>query len=211
MLRPIKVYGSLARFIGRKVFHADVASAAEAVRALIANFPGLEQHMAKGYYRVTVGGYALQESELQDPAGQQEIRIVPVLVGASWFSNLFKSIGTILAGALLIGAAIFLGPAVGGLFGIAGAGLFSASAATLIAGVGASLVLSGIANLISPAPTLPTSASDASNSQDPRKSFYFNGIQQTSRQGVPIPVVYGETVVGSVVISSGIDTVQVTA
>jgi hypothetical protein len=50
----------------------------------------------------------------------------------------------------------------------------------------------------------------ASNTdQDPRKSYSFSGIQQTSRQGVPVPVVYGETIVGSVVISAGVDTVQV--
>jgi predicted phage tail protein len=46
---------------------------------------------------------------------------------------------------------------------------------------------------------------------DPRKSYSFSGIQNTSRQGVPVPIVYGETLVGSVVISAGIDTVQVAA
>jgi hypothetical protein len=48
------------------------------------------------------------------------------------------------------------------------------------------------------------------DNNDPRKSYSFSGIQNTSRQGTPVPIVYGETLVGSVVISAGIDTVQVT-
>ena len=41
---------------------------------------------------------------------------------------------------------------------------------------------------------------------DPQESYSFSGIQNTSRQGLPVPLVYGETIVGSVVISAGIDT-----
>jgi predicted phage tail protein len=51
----------------------------------------------------------------------------------------------------------------------------------------------------------------ANAEDDPRKSYSFSGIQNTSRQGVPVPIVYGETIVGSVTISAGIDTVQVAA
>jgi predicted phage tail protein len=82
MLRKIKLYGQLAKFIGRRVLEADVATAAEAVRMLVANFPGLEQHMAEQYYRVTVGTYDLGLDEIHDPAGQQDIKIVPVVAGA---------------------------------------------------------------------------------------------------------------------------------
>jgi predicted phage tail protein len=39
MLRKIKLYGKLAKFIGHRVLEADVASAAEAVRFLLANWP----------------------------------------------------------------------------------------------------------------------------------------------------------------------------
>ena len=77
----------------------------------------------------------------------------------------------------------------------------------ILIGVGASLVLGGVAQLLTPVPQMPTGAN---TDQDPRKSYSFSGIQQTSRQGVPVPIVYGETLVGSVVISAGIDTVQVT-
>ena len=197
MLQKIRVYGRLAKFLGRRVFHADVANAAEAVRFLLANFPQMEKHMADQHYRVSVGSYDLSEDELHDPAGQQQIKIVPVLAGAG-------TVGRIIAGVALIALASIV--TFGTLGGFVAAGVLN----SVVFGVGASLVLGGVAQLLTPVPKIPQGA--ASNTdQDPRKSYSFSGIQQTSRQGTPVPLVYGETLVGSVVISAGIDTVQVAA
>ena len=69
--------------------------------------------------------------------------------------------------------------------------------------VGASLVLGGIAGLLAPTPKTPE------KTEDPRESFNFSGITNTSSAGVPVPIVLGRTITGSVVISAGIDTVQV--
>jgi len=202
MLRKIRVYGSLAKFLGRRVFEADIASAAEAVRFLVANFPQLEKHMAEQHYRVDVGNYGLTLDELHYPTGKQEIKIVPVIGGAG------GNVGQILAGvalvALSIAAPYLAGAAVW-------AGTLSYGAATAIVGVtsvlgvvGASLALNGVAGLLTPNPTVDLGKN---GDNDPRKSYSFSGIQNTSRQGVPVPIVYGETLVGSVVISAGIDTV----
>lgn len=190
MLRKIRVYGQLAKFLGQRVFEADVASAAEAVRFLVANFPQLEKHMADQHYRVSVGSYDLTVDELHDPAGRQEIRLVPVLTGAG-------AAGRIVAGVALLAAAIF----IPGFQAWAGPTAYG-----LIVGVGSSLVLGGVAQLLTPA---PRTQDGPDSEKDPRKSYSFSGIQQTSRQGVPVPIVYGETIVGSVVISAGVDTVQV--
>jgi predicted phage tail protein len=187
MLRKIKLYGKLAKFVGHRILEADVATAAEAVRFLVANWPELERHMADQHYRVSIGTYDLDLEELHDPAGQQEIKIVPVMVGAG-------AVGRILVGIALIAASFI--PGVGAL------------AVSLLFSVGAGLVLGGVAQLLTPTPKIPTGP-DTQN--DPRKSYSFSGIQNTSRQGVPVPIVYGETIVGSVVISAGIDTVQVQA
>jgi len=187
MLRKIKLYGKLATFIGKRVLEADVATAAEAVRFLVANWPKVEKHMVDQHYRVSIGSYDLDKDELRDPAGQQEIKIVPVVVGAG-------AVGKIIAGIVLIAASFI--PGVGAL------------AVSLMFGLGTSLVLGGVAQLISPVPKL---SSGTDSQQDARKSYSFSGIQNTSRQGTPVPIVYGETLVGSIVISAGIDTVQVTA
>ena len=188
MLRKIKLYGKLAKFVGHRILEADVATAAEAVRFLVTNWPDLERHMADQHYRVSIGNYDLLAEELHDPAGQQDIKIVPVVTGAG-------AVGRIIAGIALVAVGLFV-PGIGAL------------GVQLLVGVGASLVLGGVAQLLTPTPKIPTGP-DTQN--DPRKSYSFSGIQNTSRQGVPVPIVYGETIVGSVVISAGIDTVQVQA
>ena len=208
MLRKIKLYGSLAKFIGKRVLTADVATAAEAVRMLVANFPGIEQHMAEQYYRVTVGTYDLGLDEIHDPAGQQDIKIMPVVAGAGGAGGKIAiGIGLIALSFLLPGAGAF---GTFSLFGVSAAqgGAVLAGLGTALSMVGASLVLGGVAQLITPVPKIPQGP-DTDN--DPRKTYNFSGIQQTSRQGVPVPCVYGLTLVGSVVISAGTDTVQVKA
>ena len=189
MLRKIKLYGQLAKFVGHRVIEADVESAAEAVRFLVSNWPELERHMADQYYRVSIGKYDLAVDELHDPAGAAEIRIAPVVAGAG-------ALGRILLGALLLVASIFI-PATA-LIG-------KLAIKATVANIGVVLVLGGVAQLLSPVPSVPQGA------DDPQRTFSFSSIQQTARQGVPVPIVYGEPVVGSVVISAGIDTVQVVA
>lgn len=203
MLRKIRLYGKLSDFIGIRTLEAEISSAAEAIRFLIANFPSVEKHMADQHYVVSAGVYDLALDELHDPIGQQEIRIIPVVVGAG------GAVGKILAGVALITAAIVLGPAVGGFLGLGGgAGIIGGATASAIGFVGLSLVFGGVAQLISPVPKLPQGAG---SDNDPRKTYNFSGIQQTSRQGVPVPIVYGKTLTGSIVISAGVDTEQVKA
>lgn len=205
MLRKIKVYGSLAKFLKRRVFRADVANPAEAVRFLLANFPALRSHMADQHYKVLVSDNALdigdQPEQLHYPIGaEEEIKIVPVMAGAGG-----GGVGKILIGIGLIAAAIITGGiasagvTLGGFLGIGTVG-------TAVAGIGASLVLGGVAQLLTPTPQLGVSSGlgETFSSQDPRKSYNFSGIQNVSRQGVPVPIVYGETIVGSVTISAAI-------
>jgi predicted phage tail protein len=198
-MQTIRVYGHLAKLLGQRTFKAAVSSAAEAVRFLLVNFPWLERHMSAQYYRVTVGGFGLTLDDLHHPVGQQEIRIIPVIGGAG------GDVGQILLGvALVIGSFFIPGAAAIGTLGL------SAPIAVkgLVASIGLFMTLGGVAGLLTPTPQLSL-GSDGAN--DPRKSYSFSGIQNTSRQGVPVPIVYGETLVGSVVISAGIDTVQVKA
>jgi predicted phage tail protein len=182
MLRKIKLYGALAKFVGHRVLEADVATAAEAVRFLVTNWPALEGHMAKQYYRVHTAGEDLTLDDVHNPMGR-EIQIVPVIAGAG-------AIGRIIAGILLVAVGLFV-PGIGAL------------GVQIIVGVGASLVLGGVAQLLTPTPTTNT------DEGDPKKSFSFSGIQNTTRAGVPVPVVYGEMLVGGIVVSAGADIVQV--
>jgi predicted phage tail protein len=161
MLRKIKLYGKLAKFIGHRVLEADVATAAEAVRFLLANWPELEAHMSDQHYRVSIGTYDIDLEELHHPAGAAPISFVPVVTGAG-------AVGRIIAGVALLAAAIF----IPGFAAWAGP-----TAYALIIGVGSSLLLGGVAQLLTPTPKVPQGAD---GQDDPRKSYSFSGIQNTS-------------------------------
>lgn len=190
MLREVRVYGKLAEFLGQRVFQAAVSSVAEAVRFLCVNFPGLEEHMAEHDYRIYAGTHNLGIEEVHHPVGQGTIRIAPVVGGAGGWARIAAGVALIAASFLIPGGAA-----------IAGIGLKS-----LAFGIGASLSLGGVAQLLTPTPQAPTGPD---SNTDPRKSYSFSGVQNTARQGVPIPVIYGEVLTGSVVISAGIDIVQI--
>ena len=199
MLRKIKLYGELAKFLGQKTFEAEVHNAAQAMRFLVVNFPQLEKHMADRYYKVAIDDWELEEKELHYPNGQEDIKIIPVVGGEGG-----RGLGKVLLGAALIGGAFLINPALSFSFQSGVTGFASAGAITQAAVyTGASLILQGVADMLTPVPKI------TEQEQDPRLSFNFSGIQNTSRAGVAVPVIYGEVLTGSVVISAGIETAQV--
>lgn len=189
-MREIRIYGKLAKFLKRRVFHAEVGSVAEAVRFLVVNFPQVEAHMMEQHYRVSLDSSDVELGKIHYPVGNETIKIIPVIAGAG-------AVGRIIAGVALIAGALIIGQPWLGAYA------FSA-----IIGVGASLALGGVSQLLTPVPLTPTGLDSP---DDPRKSYSFSSIQNTSRAGAPVPIVYGEMIVGSVVISSGIDISQVSA
>tara|TARA_R100001443_G_scaffold39082_2_gene52536 strand:- start:7788 stop:8405 length:618 start_codon:yes stop_codon:yes gene_type:complete len=203
MLRKIKLYGELAKFLGEKTFEAEVHTAAQAIRFLVVNFPQLEKHMADRYYKVAIDNWELEEKELHYPNGQEDIKIIPVVGGEGG-----RGIGKVLLGAAIIGGAFLLNPNIALNFGKEGFGFASLTGTTgaltkAAIYTGGFLVLSGVSDMLTPVPKISESE------QDPRLSFNFSGIQNTSRAGVAVPIIYGEVLTGSVVISAGIETAQV--
>ena len=195
----------MAKFVGEPVLEAEVSSAAQAVRFLCVNFKGIEKHMADQYYKVMANDWNLAEDEIRYPTGQSDISIIPVVGGAGGNTTRIILGVTLIAAAVMLPGSTAAFGAGGGLgFGATTAGTFSAYA--LAGNIGIALVLSGVAGLLTPVQDVPKTE------DDPRRSFSFSGIQNTSRAGVPVPLVYGtEVMVGSVVISAAIDTVQVEA
>ena len=157
------------------------------------------------YYQVKVGNYAVNEEEIHHPIGQEDIHIVPVIAGAG------GGTGKILLGAALIGGAFLFTPLTMGSFfsPIVAPGSFAAAMPITKAAValGGALVLSGVSDMLFPVPK----PKEFKSEQDPQLSFSFSGTQNTSRAGTPVPIVYGEIVTGSVVISGAVDTQQVQA
>jgi len=204
MLRKIKLYGELAKFVGHKEFEVKADTLRHAVSFLINNFEGVEKYMSPKHYQVKIGNYAVDESELSHPIGQEDIHFIPVITGAG------RGFGKVLLGAALIGLVFMTGgatitPGVGLEFHATALG--GAFLNKSIAYVGAYLVLSGVSEMLFPMPKPPEFESE----ENPRLSFSFGGTQQTGRAGTPVPLVYGEIFTGSVVISGSIDTEQVQA
>ena len=182
MFRKVKLYGELAKFVGHSEFEVKVDTVGKAVSFLIHNFPGIESFMSPNYYQVKVGDSDIEKDEIHYPIGNQDIHFIPVIAGAGR-----GGLGKILLGAALIGIAVASGgAALGGNIGIG-------------------LVLSGVSDMLFPLPEPQKFSSE----EDPQLSFSFSGVQNTSRAGTPIPIVYGEIFTGSVVISAAIDTNQV--
>jgi len=200
MLRKVKLYGELADFVGYKELDAVINSTADAIRFLVSNFPKLESHMADRYYQVLVDDYDIDETELHNPIGQSDISIVPVITGAG------GGLGKTLLGVAMIGLAFAMPGATFGMGGFSAAAGFSGFQAA-VGNLGIALTLMGVSEMLFPLPK----PQDFSNEEDPRISFSFSGVQNTSRAGTSHPIVYGEIVTGSVVISAGIDTNQVSA
>ncbi len=206
MLRKVKLHGKLADFVGHEEFEVEVRNISQAVSFLIHNFPKLEAYMSPKYYQVKVGNYEVGEKELDYPIGKQDIHFIPVISGAG------KGFGKILLGVALIGVSLMLpGGGMFGTYGLGGTaavkGGFLTGVGTFTSAIGASLVLGGVSDMLFPVPEIPKFES----SQDPKLSFSFAGLQNTSRAGTPVPIVYGEVMTGSVVISAAIDTNQVSA
>ena len=55
MLRKLKLYGELAKYVGHKEFEVEVNTIGQAVSFLIHNFEGIEAFMNPKYYQVKVG------------------------------------------------------------------------------------------------------------------------------------------------------------
>jgi predicted phage tail protein len=198
-MKTIVLHGQLGKEFGKK-HKMDVKTAAEAVRALIANFPAIERFLLERKefgYRVKVGREVVANlHDLSNPVSSQTISFTPVILGAG------GSLGRIALGGALIFAATFNPLA---FFG--GSALLTGTAATIAIGVGASLVLGGVSSMLAPKPK----TMEPGNRPENKPSYNFNGPVNTIAQGNPVPVGYGRMIVGGAVISAGITTEEIPA
>ena len=213
-MKVVKVYGALRKRLGQCRFEFDVATPAQAIKALCVNFPGLDKWLIDSEqdgvgYRVAVSKEKVTEENVAPllmPFSEREVfSITPVVAGAG------RGVGTILLGAALIAVSLAVpGAGVAGtsfLASAGGAATFGAGLAAAAGSLGVALVLSGVAQVISPQPQL--SDLDAGRDAAKLESFSISNVVNTSRQGLPVPIAYGRVFVGSAVLSSGLDVDQV--
>ena len=65
MLKKIKVYGTLRKFLGQAEFKVDLNTPREAISFLKCNFERVEEHMARQHYRIQCGKKIISEDLLK--------------------------------------------------------------------------------------------------------------------------------------------------
>ena len=149
--------------------------------------PGFRQNITDGWYQVRISGRDIHPGEvtarLHDPLPPGAvIHIVPRAAGAK------SGWGGILAGAALIAASF-----------IPGLGVVAAGA---LLSLGASMALGGVSQLLAPKPDTPGN----NTTDNGKQSTYFSSLDNMTAQGNPVPVPYGEVMVGSRRISQTLGT-----
>lgn len=190
-LRTVVLAGELGRKFGREHKFA-VRNAAEAVRALCANFPDFRRHVCESGergvgYRVIVRDRDLAQDELHHPTGRAPIRFVPVLQGAK------SGLGELIAGVALIGISFIPGLNVAAWMAFGGSDIAFAAPQIAFA-VGAALALGGVSQMLAP----------HGNQGRAQTNYAFTGPVQTTAQGGVVSVGYGRLTVGSTVGSAGV-------
>ena len=218
-LKTIKVYGRLRKFLGSSYFEAAVSSPAEAIRFLMCNFPEIEAHMSQQYYKVKINNMDVSLDFLS-MRGKGDIQIIPIAAGSGpvipFVGSIFST-GAAVASAAVGAVTSVAGAAVAGAAAVGGAVAAVASTVASVPVIGSiatavvtDLAIDGITSLIAPTPAVVEGPSPVGDT-DPQmaNSYSFSGIQNVSVSGVSVAIIYGEVFTGSVVISSGVDTVQV--
>lgn len=189
-VRTIRLYGTLGAKFGR-VHRFVCEDTAGAIRALCAMIPGFHQFLAeskeKGLgFSCFIGKENIGEEGLTYPVGNEDIRIAPIILG-SGRGGFFQ----VILGVALIGLSF-----VPGLNVAVWAGA-STTWAGLSFSLGVAMLLGGVSQLLTRQPKGLAGVENPDNGA----SYNFNGPVNVTAQGNPVPVLYGEMIVGSVTVS----------
>ena len=187
-MKKIRVYGRLRKFIGQAELEAEVSSPLEALSFLNCNFKGVEEHMAQQPYTIICGDITISQDFINLQT-DSDIKIIPLVHG-----NFFSFI-------VGIGLKIFAKKVV-----------LPKLLTTIISTVATQMIFNGINNLLTPQRQNNRSAASDMDRLDPSafaSNYSFTGLTNVSQAGVPVNLVFGEILVGSVTVSNGVDTVQV--
>ena len=197
-MRKVCLHGHLGDLFGAE-YDLEVATAGEAIRALNANFPGFVAALKEGSYELVRGSMDIRTGqwlELEDVnefnlGKTAEFHIVPHVAGSKNAGGAIK----IVLGVALVGAALFLS---GGTLAVplASSGLLSGVTFGNIAMIGLGLALAGVSSMLT--------HKDKTNPNQ-QASFTLSGPTNVYDQGNPVPLVYGEVITGSHLISGAID------
>lgn len=197
-LVKVRLYGELAKEAGNELWELAVSSVRETINALHHLSKGattryIAQHNDKVRWRVKVNERVIDGSqpsvadELMIERDIESIDIYPVMEGAGGMGILEAILGAVL---IVVGIVLFA-TGVGAALGAFGAQL---EAGLVLAGAAA--FLGGLVSLFS------TPSKTKQQKQTGTPSYLFSGVANTQDQGGPVPVAYGNVIIGSQTISA---------
>jgi len=181
-------------------------------------------------------GQYLDLAELTMRLGQNDIHIIPAAYGNGGGDS-GKSIGKIILGVVMIaGAFLTAGASLAASsallaadigVGVAGLGASAAAATGMgaaafslpligaisygqIAATGFMMALGGVSSLLSATPQASGSNYSQMERPEARASFIYAGPANTTEQGGPVPVLYGQMRVGSLLVSGSVTSEDIT-
>lgn len=192
MLRDVKLYGFLGKKFG-KVHRLDVESPAEAVRALCYKYPAFKRMLlefeGKGFAVFAGDGSITQQELNMVHKDDKTFKIVPVLQGAGDDGGILS----IIVGIIIIVVAFYTQQ-------WQLTALMKSATAMAAVQFGAGLVLSGVFQMLAKPPKIDT------KEKKRVQSDLYHGAANMTTEGVPVPLLYGRHMVGSVVVSQGLIT-----
>jgi len=220
----ITLHGILAKQMSRDKWALRVKNVSEAIRGIESNSGKFYNHLLKNdrkhiKYRILINGRDFMMEEGKDLDNYDDLRkseltmdlntlktidIVPVMEGAKKIN--IKDVLMVIAGIAMIavgGAGLSFWGTQGGL----GMGLGSNMAGAVFMG-GVGLVSAGVTNMLTP---MPKFGDFREIEQTQARAYLFNGPMNTVREGGPVFVAYGRLLVGSHVIQTSMDNVDVDA
>ena len=189
----VRFYGSLKQFGSE--FRLDCQTPAEVIHALTSQIPKLRQFIQQGLFTVRVGRDYFDNRHLEKGLSQKlkddaTVHFTPTLKGSKR-GGLFG----VITGVALIAGALALGPL---------AGVIGANAAWIVGGLGASLLLGGVAQMLTKMPEMKLGSE-----KEKKQSTSFTNLSNMAAQGRIVPLAYGRIRAGSLIISQGIETMDV--
>ncbi len=190
-MKTISLHGDLKKFSSEPVM-LDAPTPQMITRGLISQLEdGLEfrKALAAGRFEfLCINNKTGKKTYIHDEmtaamnVDHDEIHITPVVEGSGKFGQIILGVILIVVGAVMN----FYAPG-------SGAGVMAA---------GIAMVAGGVVQLLMPAPDINSLQNER---PDSKPSYIFNGAVNVYEQGGPVPLVYGRTRAGSVIVSAGFD------
>lgn len=193
MKRKLYLEGEMAEKFGSELT-VNVDSVQDSIKLLQANFPEFRSYLIScaekdvGFIIDVADKNIEKEEDMILPLREGDITITPVPAGSkSGGAKILAAIAIVAIMVAFPGTFFTLG-SYGVPTGLTNAGLFAASMAL-------NLAMTGIQQLMAPDPSIDS---------DAPQSYLFNGSQQNTIEGDPVPILYGELRVPGRPISFGV-------